>query len=249
MNYIKHTAISFLNKHHLNKGKITFNQLHKSAKQNDYIVKKYSTSYSLLIHFELYDRARKSSSVSTKDEYGNVCIFIDDSLSPNKQLFALAHKIGHILLNHKPDEKTKKLQEKEANLFAHYLLTPSNTQKIGIAVFCLSALILLCSAIILLLLPSNDDSQPVSAPQSSITSQASTQEPNSSVDTTDRLESKTSSPESKDETDSVTVYYTRYGEVYHLYRDCSYLNRSKEVYSDTIEHCNKDRLCSRCANR
>lgn len=49
-------------------------------------------------------------------------------------------------------------------------------------------------------------------------------------------------------TDSSVCYYTKYGEVYHMYRECYYLKNSNVVYSGTVDTCGKERCCSVCEN-
>ena len=46
-----------------------------------------------------------------------------------------------------------------------------------------------------------------------------------------------------------TVYWTKNGKVYHKYRDCSGLRKSKSVLSGTISDSGKPRLCKRCEER
>lgn len=147
MTFIKHTAISFLNKHHLRHSELNFKRLKKAANQDGYIVKKYSTSIPLIMKLGFYKRAKNSPAFSDTDENGNVLIFYDDSISAPKQLFALAHEIGHILLEHEPDKRNKKRQEREANLFAHYLIEGSappliDKMSLSALIACLAAIII-----------------------------------------------------------------------------------------------------------
>ena len=49
-----------------------------------------------------------------------------------------------------------------------------------------------------------------------------------------------------------TVYWTKGGGVYHLYKDCSYIKSSSEIISGSIEDAleeKKSGVCSRCENR
>ena len=46
-----------------------------------------------------------------------------------------------------------------------------------------------------------------------------------------------------------TVYWTKNGKVYHKYRDCSGLRKSKSVLSGTISDSGKPRLCKICEGR
>ncbi len=51
------------------------------------------------------------------------------------------------------------------------------------------------------------------------------------------------------ETNEEICYFTKYGEVYHIYRDCHYLKNSKEICTGTTNTCYKDRMCSACEYR
>lgn len=46
-----------------------------------------------------------------------------------------------------------------------------------------------------------------------------------------------------------TVYWTKRGKVYHKYRDCSGLKKSKNIQSGTIDESEKPRLCKICSGR
>ncbi len=63
-------------------------------------------------------------------------------------------------------------------------------------------------------------------------------------------ESGYSESNSSDGSDNLkTVYWTKNGKVYHKYRDCSGLRKSKSVLSGTISDSGKPRLCKRCEER
>ena len=254
MNYIKHTALTFCKNNHLERKEVTYNRLIKTARQNGYIVKTYSASDELLIYYGLYDRAQKSSSVSVTDENANVLIFIDDSLSKNKQRFALAHEIGHIILEHKPNEKTKRRQEREADWFAHYLLTGTAPPRIDLYLSIISLMICVTLIVLLVCLPlmgkmnftkqkTEGENTTVSAP-----TEAKDTIPADKVAVAPPSSSASSAAESSKQQSDI-CYYTEHGTVYHIYRDCSYLKNSQNVYTSKIDECPLDRLCSRCANR
>lgn len=136
MNFIKHSSIKFSYENNLMGKEVNFEKLLKAARRSGYIVMYYSTSATQLILLNLYERARNSRSVCCKDQNGNVCIFIDDSLAGSEKLFALAHEIGHVVLEHKAveTEEEKERQENEANLFAHHLLMESHPYKLKCAI-------------------------------------------------------------------------------------------------------------------
>lgn len=100
---------------------MTLNGLKYIARISGCIVCDYSKSYNTLIVFGLYDRANKSKAVATIDQNGNKMIFIDDSMTEQEQMFALAHELGHIVLQHPADGSVKN-EESEANQFAELLL-------------------------------------------------------------------------------------------------------------------------------
>ena len=52
--------------------------------------------------------------------------------------------------------------------------------------------------------------------------------------------------------DNSTVYWTEKGSVWHLYKDCGYLSKSKEIKSGSVENAveaGKDKLCSSCGKK
>ena len=274
MNYIKHSAITFCKNNYLERKEITYKRLINSARQNGYIVKTYSASDELLIYYDLYDRAQKSSSVSITDENENILIFIDDSLTKNKQRFALAHEIGHIVLEHKPNEKTKRKQEREADLFAHYMLTGTAPPRFDFYISIISLFI--CITVIILSIsltltrvrvssghlckaeaPTEAEAETVDfAKQKTEEEKTTVSAPTENKDTipADKVtivppSSSPSSAAESSEPQSDICYYTEHGTVYHIYRDCSYLKKSQNVYTSKIEECPLDRLCSRCSNR
>ena len=67
----------------------------------------------------------------------------------------------------------------------------------------------------------------------------------------DNFTEEDSTKQDHTETDN-TVYWTKGGGVYHLYRDCSYIKSSSEIISGSIEDAleeKKSGVCSRCQNR
>ena len=242
MNYIKHVSIKFARTHKLYGKEITLKKLLFAAKQNGYVVKNYSTSEHMMIMLGVYERAKKSSSVALIEGKGDVYIFIDDSMPEQKQLFALAHELGHITLKHDPQKQKKRQFEREANLFAHYLLDTDydikrifNAIKILIAILCLLfafIFYLLCNEISL---PNDANSHPHQ--QTQAPSQSSNQRPSENSSETSN-QNNTSA--------QIVFYYTPYGTVYHLYRDCQYLKNANVVYSTTTKVKDIDRICSAC---
>lgn len=101
MNYAEHTAQLFKKRNGISKRNITYNDLLHVCRKNGYIVKYYSTSATIMVVLGVYDMAAGSAAVSAVDENKNVMIFIKDSLPEKKRLFALAHELGHIELEHK----------------------------------------------------------------------------------------------------------------------------------------------------
>ncbi len=81
----------------------------------------YSKSYNMLIAFGLYENAKNAKAVTVLDGNGNKMIFIDDSMSEERQMFALAHELGHIVLEH-GKSKSVISQEDDADNFATLLL-------------------------------------------------------------------------------------------------------------------------------
>lgn len=107
---------------------MTLEILKQAAHLRGYVVLNYSEALYPLIVLGVYDRAQKSKAVAVSIDNNNF-IFIDDSLSEEKQTFALAHELGHIVLNHQPSDtiRKSKLQEIEADRFA-MIVTGLNTE-------------------------------------------------------------------------------------------------------------------------
>lgn len=219
MNHVKHTAMTFIRKNNLKFHKISLKSLITVAQKNGFIVKSYSECRTIMIAFGIYDEVLNADSVSLVDSKGNVIIFISDSLSEEKQLFTLAHEIGHILLKHCNDTNDKQRQEDEADAFARYLLNKYLPKKS----------ITLMSAIITVIFSALFISVNLFQVHSHRTIPASTEN-----NSTSELE---------------MYYYTPSGKVYHLYKDCSYINNAKDVISVRKEDSHKKRICSRCAGR
>ena len=228
MNYIKHASIKFSCKNHLTRKELTYERLLMAARQNGYIVKHYSTAAMQLVMLDLYERAKRSSAVSCVDENGNVCIFIDDSMHRDKRLFALAHEIGHIVLQHKPasDKKAKLRQEREANLFAHYL-TMRSEQRMSKAINIVSVILLCCVMGILIIAASTINK----------------------IEATNYYVETGRAGEINYITDSTVCYWVERGMVYHTYSDCWYLRKSECVFETTIGECGKERQCLLCETR
>ena len=67
----------------------------------------------------------------------------------------------------------------------------------------------------------------------------------------DSFEIEDSIKKDEEEPDN-TVYWTKGGGVYHLYKDCGYIKSSSEILSGTVEEAleaKKSGVCSRCQNR
>lgn len=223
MNYIQHSVEKFKIENHLTKGKLTLGRLIKVARRNGYAVYYYSKSQSVMAAYSLIRKSKTAPALSILDENGNVLIFIDDKQSVQKQTFALAHEIGHVVL-HKNTTAPTEQQEAEANKFAHYLLVSNYSNKPNIVIFVLCVLLVISIVISALSYINSGDSGHYSpAPQQT--------------------------PVNETVSDTQICYFTADGEVYHLYPDCSYIKNSKNILSSEIATSGKDRLCSRCRSR
>lgn len=100
---------------------MTLNAIKYLARISGCVVYYYSKSATMLILLGLYDRAKNSKAVAIQDDNGNKMIFLDDTLSEEEQMFAIAHELGHIFSEHKPIGAGKH-QENEADEFATLLL-------------------------------------------------------------------------------------------------------------------------------
>lgn len=225
MENIKNSAIDFAKTLRLGGKEITYKRLLTAITKKGFIVSDYDEASTALITFNLFDEAKVSDSVSAVDKSGVPYIFIDDNVPKEFRLFTLAHEIGHIMLKHRKTPSLKRQHEREADLFAHYLLSNSNRKNFKLTANIVS--ILLCLSILVtavIIAPSSDE--PVKAV--SAHNQSTIEE---------KLDNNT------------TCYFTEYGEVYHIYKDCYYLKNSKAIYTTTIGQCKHDRMCSACNRR
>lgn len=230
MNYIKHTAIKFTKTIRLHNRNINLKNLSAAVSKRNFAVRKYSTSDTLLVSFGLYDEAQDADALSFIDENGIGHIFIDDSMPEQKQLFALAHELGHILLKHDPKKQGKRQFEREANLFAHYLLDSDYDIKRLFAIIkaLIVVLCLLFSLIFCLLCYSI---------------------PNKKQGSEKMQTSSNNLPPYDKNNYTTTYYYTPNGEVYHIYRDCQYIRNSNVVYTTSTNIDGIERICSVCEKR
>lgn len=194
---------------------------------------RYSDEKLRLIELGVDTQARSSPALTVISPDGDITVYYNDRKSPTIQKFALCHEIGHIVLKHKYSDIPPLLQEQESDLFAELLLSPvpeknkkPDKTKILIGTVLTLLMIIVITFIILFSSIPKSKAQPKSPPESQTTEAMITEAP--------------PAPEGK------TVYYTKYGEVYHKSEDCHYLKNSKAIYSGTIEGSAKDRPCSAC---
>lgn len=254
MNYVKHSAISFAKSIKLKDQNRSLKKLTVLLTKNGYVIRDYSKAETVLMSFALLDDSRESDSVSAVDQYGVPHLFIDDSLPSPKQLFALAHEVGHIVLKHRKTYSLRRKQEREANLFAHYFLSYNNHQKTNTPIL-ISAIILCLSIIILIIsflklpeerlevLPSSQNITVsiISAPDETIPGELVGVEPGP--------DEPESIPTPKTKNNEEYCYYTPSGVVYHIYEDCGYIRNSHNTHYATIKQSGKSRICSACERR
>lgn len=224
MNYIEYKAFSFLRHHKLTNKTITLDNLTFAANQSGYIVKPYSSSQAMMILLGVFEESKCSASVTVKDDSKNTVIFINDVISKDKQLFALAHEIGHIVLEHNK-KVPGQTQEEEANRFANFLLKDSYLSPVKLFSILLSAVTILAILIFII----SDILHP------------------SSVSTTVSNKNDITSY-----SEIYTIYYwTPSGTVYHTHKNCRALKNSDEILSGDLETAKKekDRLCKFCEEK
>lgn len=223
MNFVKHQVIEFKRKNHLRK--VTLKNLLEICHKKGYIVKYYSTSKLIFATLNIWTKAKNADSISIVDSNGNTIIFLRDTFSGEKKLYALAHELGHITLKH--EDHSEDYAEREADLFAHYLLSGTTTSKPTITISIICMIISVCFVII----------DVVSVPSSN------------KISTSALAEIESYQEIDAENTEDTICYFTKYGQVYHLYPDCQYVQNAKYVYTDTIEHSHRERLCSACERR
>ena len=224
MNYVKHRANTFRKQTKLPTKTLTFSSLSMAANKIGYIVKPYSTSAAMMISFGVYEETMSAASVSVKDNASNVIIFINDRLSADKQLFALAHEIGHIYLGHN-NAVPKEKQEEEANKFAAYLLGDENDNRS----FLVSMIIVIVFIITMTLTMIFDILSPVENNTNYTTP----------VDADIILD------------DTAIYYWSETGYVFHYFRDCRSLKYCDYVFSGDLSEAmtEKERLCKFCEKK
>lgn len=199
--------------------------------QLGYNLSTYSEEKIKLARLKRDEEMKTAPSLSVIDKKGNITVYYNDTLPSFIQRFALAHEIGHIKLGHTRRNLKGEKQEREADKFAEYLLSPSNNRKIEkIHITCI-ILCLCLSLVSLYKIFTIDDMSEFNSAIINIENQ------------------KTSTNNNSEISYNITCYYARYSEVYHLYKDCYYLKNSKKIYTDTVDECHLDRLCSACERR
>ncbi len=225
MENIKNSAIDFAKSMKLGGKEITYKRLLTAITKKEFIVKSYDEASTALITLGLYEEAKDSDSVSAVDKSGIPHIFMDNNIPREFRHFTLAHEIGHIMLKHRKTPSLKRQQEREADLFAHYLLSNSNRKNFKLTANIVSILLCLSMLVTAVIIApsSNEPAKAVSAYNQNTTEE--------------KLNNNT------------TCYFTEYGEVYHIYKDCYYLKNSKAIYTTTIGQCQHNRMCSACSRR
>ncbi len=104
---------------------MTLTELKNIAYINGYAVLNFSSTIAKLYFavLGLSEEAKKTIGFTIIDSKEEAIIFIDDNQPNETQLFALAHEMGHIVLNHREKELTAEQQEAEADIFANALLS------------------------------------------------------------------------------------------------------------------------------
>lgn len=112
------------------KGRVSFTALEQFSRQKGYVVMLFGdggTGDDLLRNLgRVRDMAQTQSGITYCDERGMRFIFINSKLLGNEKLLALAHEIGHIVLNHCTDQGIiggDKMSNQAADTFAAALLS------------------------------------------------------------------------------------------------------------------------------
>ena len=128
MKDIEYLAVKFLGKYDL-KPPIGYNELKKIVSAEGWLLSYYSSSKSLFKKYNLTKCASEHNAFTYSSDDG-IFIFLKDNLTYDEKSFALAHEIGHILLDHCKNGKiglhgkyTFSKLEKEADTFAYYVIS------------------------------------------------------------------------------------------------------------------------------
>lgn len=223
---IKYKANKLRSKYQIN-SKSSLEYLKLVIHKLGYNLSTYSEEKLKLIRLKREKEMQTAPALTIIDSNCNITVYYNDKLSPIVQRFALAHEIGHIVLNHKHRNINGKKQEYEADRFAEYLLAPYSSAKLNaLQINCL----ILCACLCVVMIYSVFREE---TSDTSLSSQATAPEQNNAETTNNNQ----------------LCYYTKSGEVYHIYRDCYYIKNSKNVTCNTISNSNKKRLCSACEDR
>ncbi len=238
----------------------------------------YCESTLTLTALGLDKEAQTASALSVIDSNDDVTVYYNSSLPIAQQRIALAHELGHIELNHKHKKMNRSHQEKEADQFARYLLEDNSVHNLMVAIIGVM-FILICLIIALLYIINDDapvvstsvitsisthsysfeettTHSEASATNSSIISNNNSEPHIVSESTTSLSSADNPSNEnayeynsSENVSNNSACYFTKYGEVYHLYPDCQYIRNANSVICDSINGSHKDRLCFACERR
>lgn len=219
---IKYKAEKFRSKYKIN-NKTTLSYLKLVIHKLGCNLSTYSDEAIKLATLNLSNKAKTAPALSDMDNFGNITVFYNDQLPIPVQRIALAHELGHIVLGHLRLKHIGNKQERAADKFVEYLLSPKE-HKFGtlIQLNCIILCICLCIIALCIVSDTSEPTQPQSVPNESYSNSIN---------------------------DDTICYYAQHSEVYHLYRDCYYLKNSKTIYTDTVGNCDKERLCSACKRK
>lgn len=124
-NSVTKAAIKFRRKI---KKQVDFESISAYLRKNGYAIVFYhpETGHKLLDELDLADYAQKTSAFTLQGD-SNRFIFIKSDVPPEDKLYLLLHEAGHIMLNHLNSNVltvNTRLQDVEADTFAHTVLNP-----------------------------------------------------------------------------------------------------------------------------
>lgn len=189
-----------------------------------------------LTALKLNKEIKKSPAISLEDDNGEITVYYNDDLPENVQCLALAHEIGHIELGHIRKNSKGQKQEREADEFANIILSKKIKKPLFLTLiksFLLIPIMCIFLVILSIFYPATNREKTFAGFSFELHSSS--------------LEVSSSSPQ--EHSKNIVCYYSKYGEVYHLYSDCYHLKNSKSVFISTIDKCKLKRVCSVCERR
>lgn len=228
----------------------------------------------LINHLKLREYTRLVNCFTYFDNKYKI-LFIREGLSAEDEKLLFLHEEGHIYLNHFHADNTILstgiTKEQEAHRFAEYVQKYAKIRSRTKSLFIpASVSLIICSVFLMIYIcmPHNSAIFASGGHVSSISEILSISSPNGTWDENTYSEDDNSQSFTVSDSDSVAnidgdhnesdsaiineddkCYWTKSGEVYHLYDDCQHIKNSSSVFTGTVSDSGKERVCRTCYSR